>query len=207
MMFLAVLLISHHKCRYFLFIQKEVQNVKELDENKHHYYYKLRNYGVQTDKLTSQKVLKYYGKNDLSLDVFYVVPFSDDTVKSNNKRIESWLGIKFSKQTKENSLNKEEDERELNKFYEDCSKNIQTYDFLKHKEFEKVLDGYELTYFKKAIEIAQSNADENIMVLKPIEKTYSQLQKESILWIVFSAIVTTLIFILMLSFPKVKISV
>ena len=164
---------------------QELSDIKEIGKVEKTRYYKLSDFSVApyfggsyTDFRTSGK----YNQN-LNFDVYFVTPILSDTTERINAIPKFWYGVKYKEQIS-NKISNEEKERKYKAFYDECIRKMNEYDFHSLDHFERKPTSDDRQNYLKAIEArTKQKADNNFIVLEPVQEKYEDRNGKKLVWI------------------------
>jgi rhomboid protease GluP len=173
----------------------ELQKPSELFSAPAERYYSIKNYKVWDDQPFTYRTSKVTGKHGENFDMscYHVFPLTDR--EDRIAYTKTWFAINYSKSVKYRSI--ESEESELNIFYSECLRELQTYDFYSCSYFLRTPNNDDRKNFIAAAHLAiPSVAEEEIIILEPQQGKFEDRSGTLLAWIFRSAGIGFLVFFL-----------
>jgi len=164
---------------------KELSTIKDIEKTEKARYYKLTNFsvapyygGTYTDFRQSGKYNQY-----LNFDIYFATPILKDTSERINDIPKYWYGVKFKEQIS-NKISNEEKEKKYEVFYDECIDKMNKYEFHSLDHFKRKPTSDDRQNYLKAIEArTKQTADDNFIVLEPIQERFEDRNGNKFAWI------------------------
>ncbi|WP_304067451.1 rhomboid family intramembrane serine protease [Pedobacter glucosidilyticus] len=182
---------------------KELSTISDIDKIEKARYYKLKKFSVAPNYGGSFTDFRTSGKynQDLNFDVYFVTPILKDTSETITDIPKYWYGVKFKEQIS-NKISTEEKERKYEAFYNECIDKMNKYDFHSLDHFERKPTSDDRQNFLKAIEArTKQTADENFIILEPIQERFEDRNGNKFAWIFGSFGIGLAVFLFALIWP------
>jgi len=185
---------------------QQLSTIEEINQVPSSRYYTITNFstakdceGVYTDIRTSGK-----NNHNLNLDIYFVLPILKDSsenfywsqeilpapkdsdfvnvTEKTHDIAKYWFGIHFKKQIS-NNITEEEKEDLYDDFYDECSEEIERYNFHACHYFERKPTSSDRTNYLKAIEtINKETENADFIILEPIQEKFEQRNGSTLEW-------------------------
>lgn len=183
---------------------QQVANIEELDQKDPNRYYQISSFQVLTSFGTSSTDVRASGKHNqyLNIQIYFTCPILKDTLSDQPASFKYWYGVSFKKQIS-NRLSMEEKEREYNAFYGECVDKMNKYAFHDLTYFERLPNTEDRDGFLKAV-AARTKEDIAAVILEPKHEAFENRSGNKLQWIFGSYLIGTIIFLLVLTWPRVS---
>jgi rhomboid protease GluP len=183
---------------------QQVADVEELDQKNATRYYQISSFQVLTSLGASSTDVRASGKHNqyLNIHIYFAYPILTDTLSYQSGSFKYWYGISFKKQIS-NRLSMEEKEREYNSFYSECVGKMIQYAFHDLTYFERLPNTEDRDGFLKAVR-TRTKDQIGAVILEPKHQAFKNRSGNKLQWIFGSYLIGTVIFLLVLTWPKVS---
>lgn len=183
---------------------QQVADIEELAKKDATRYYQINSFQPLTSYGASSTDVRASGKYNqyLNIHIYFACPIVKDTVAAQPASFKYWYGVSFKKQIS-NRLDIEAKERAYNAFYRDCIEKMNRYAFQDLTYFERLPNTEDRDGYLKAV-ASRSNEQTGAVILEPKHEPFENRSGNKLQWIFGSYFIGTLVFLLMLSWPKVS---
>jgi rhomboid protease GluP len=183
---------------------QQVKNIEELDQKDRTRYCQINSFRVLTSFGTSSTDVRVSGKYNeyLNIRIYIAYPIVTNTLNDQLASFKYWYGVSFKKQIS-NRLSLEEKEREYYAFTSECVDKMNKYAFHDLTYFERLPNTEDRDGFLKAV-AARTKEDIGAVILEPKHETFENRSGDKLQWIFGSYLIGTIIFLLVLTWPRVS---
>jgi len=141
-------------------------------------------------------------KNELYIDIHFVVPMANELTDSVLPKCNIWYGIKFSKRIR-NSLSHKEKEKKYKKFYNQSVDSLEAKNFNDANHYERLTNSKKRKNFYKAIHRVDTTTDiDSTIILEPIFNSFKNKKGAKPLPILVTFVLGLIVFLISLLWPK-----
>ena len=182
---IACLLVSQNYLTTATGKLQKLSTIRDIEKVEKSRYYTLTNFSVANYYGGSYTDFRQSGKHNqyLNFNIFFITPILKDTSQRINTVPKYWYGVNFNEQIS-NKISNEEKEKKYKAFYDECIEKMKEYDFHSLDHFERIPTSYDRMNYLKAIESRiKQKADNNFIVLEPIQEKFEDRNGNKFAWI------------------------
>lgn len=185
---------------------QRLSDIKEIDKVKYARFYTIERFSVVPAYGGSYLDFVSGRRGKIKIEAYFVVPVLPHGAGGIDIIQKYWLGLKFQSKTYKR-FRGEEIEKESKKFYQECVRKMNVYDFYTQEYFERKPYSIDKENFLKAVEArTREKTDESFIILEPVKTRYENRNGKRLLWALESVGIGISVFLLFLTIPGFDIS-
>lgn len=182
-----------------------LENISKIELMPETKYYSLQNFYIDKANPGVQSSLSTSGRynEDLNMDLYIVLPIVTSQNNTDPSNCKGWYGIKYHKQIS-NRLSDEEKDTAYNRFIAESQAQFDTTDVNRFVYLDRIGNTDDHTEYNTAIKNNKLYASKSTIVLIPVNEPFEARNGSKLPWIFGSFIIGALVWLIMLSIPKLK---